>query len=83
MRTIPYLLVKTVNQEREKNACYMLLGPIHCVPMFCESDFSSFVHCGFCTWIGSGIVLVLAVHVNIWSVEVIFKLSDILKGFCL
>lgn len=83
LKIIPYSLVKTHSQEREKNACYMLLGPIHCVLKICESDFSTSVHCRFCTWVGSGIVLVLVVLVNIWSVEIVFQLLDILIGICL
>jgi len=61
----------------------MLLDPIQCVLVFCESDFSSCVHCRFCTWVDSRIVPVLAVHVSIWSVDIIFQLSDIFIGFCL
>lgn len=48
---------------------------MHYVQMLCESGFSSSVHCRVCTWLGSTIVFVLAVHVNMWSAEVIFQPS--------
>lgn len=81
LKAKPYLLAKTA--KKEQNACCILLGPIRCVLAVCEPDFRRCVHCRFCTWVGSGIALVVAVRVNPWSAEVIFQLSDVLIGFCL